>query len=74
MPVGATKTNGHNAPALIPATLPRQGWTAKRNGAVVFIEGFENRWYLAREEARKRFSKLVGGAVSECSIELEWKE
>jgi hypothetical protein len=63
-------TNGHHTPQLTES----HGWTAKRNGAVVFIEGLENRWYLAREEARKRFSKLVGGAVSESTIEMGWKE
>jgi hypothetical protein len=68
------KLNGHNGHPIDPAPPIEPGWLATYQGATAVVPGFENRWYLAREEARKRFSKLTKRPVSESEIELEWKE
>lgn len=66
-----TKKNGHHVSPPSPPTCP--GWIARWNGVTVFVEGFENRWFLAREEARKRLYRVNGGFVSEGEIQMERK-
>jgi hypothetical protein len=66
------KKNGKHA---APPEPPKGGfWVGTWRGITVRVMGNENRWFLAREKARQRFSKITRGQViNESEIVMEWQ-